>query len=231
MKAVRRSFAWKDEVPDEGVHRDPQMDLAERIEEELIVPFEEQDHPHLPVIERRARRRDLESDVRRQDEGNMNDLRDPGDSREEDNLHLWSDARDNGMGNSTTMAGDEFPGVERGQYWGMAREYWLRPGIPSPIGQSPMGWGSPMPAGSVAVTPGYTSCPYPVYPAQDGFPYPTYYSPPYPPPYPRPYPPPYPPAYPSSEYMHIPDASQWRMARDRHGFDGDHHVDYSGPMT
>ena len=31
--------------------------------------------------------------------------------------------------------------------------------------------------------------------------------------------------------MHIPDASQWRMARDRHGFDGDHHVDYSGPMA
>ena len=231
VKAVRRSFAWKDEVPDEGVHRDPQTDLAERIEEELIVPFEEQDHPHLPVIERRARRRDLESDVRRQDEGNMNDLGDPGDSREEDNLHLWPDARDNGMGNSTTMAGDGFPGAERGQYWEMDREYWLRPGIPSPIGQSPMGWGSPMPAGSVAVTPGYTSCPYPVYPAQDGFPYPTYYSPPYPPPYPRPYPPPYPPVYPPSEYMHIPDASQWRMARDRHGFDGDHHVDYSGPMT
>ena len=66
MKAVRRSFAWKDEVPDEGVHRDPQTDLAQRIEEELIVPFEEQDHPHLPVIERRARCRDLESDVQRQ---------------------------------------------------------------------------------------------------------------------------------------------------------------------
>ena len=31
--------------------------------------------------------------------------------------------------------------------------------------------------------------------------------------------------------MHIPDASQWRMVRDRHGFDGDHHGDYSGPMT
>ena len=175
VKAVRRSFAWKNEVPDERVHRDPQTDLAERIEEELIVPFEEQDHPHLPVIERRARRRDLESDVRRQNEGNMNDLGDPGDLREEDNLHLWSDARDNLMGNSTTMAGDGFPGAERGQYWGMAREYWLRPGFPSPIGQSPMGWGSPMPADSVAVTPGYTSCPYPVYPSQNGFPYPSYY--------------------------------------------------------
>ena len=121
VKAVRRSFAWKYEVPDEGIHRDPQTDLAERIEEELIVPFEEQDHPHLPVIERRTRRRDLESDVQRQDDGNMNDLGDPGDSREEDNWHLWSDARDNGMGNSTTMAGDGFPGAERGQYWGMAR--------------------------------------------------------------------------------------------------------------
>ena len=120
VKAVRRSFAWKDEVPDEGVHRDPQTDLAERIEEELIVPSDEQDHPHLPVIERRASHRNFESDVRRQDEGNMYDLGDPRDSREEDNLHLWSD---NGLGNSTTVAGDGFPGAERGLYWGMAQEY------------------------------------------------------------------------------------------------------------
>ena len=227
VKAVRRSFAWKDEVPDDGVHRDPQTDLAEQIEEQLIVPFEERDHPYLPVIESRAHHRDLESDVRRQDEENMNDLGDPGDSREEDNLHLRSDEWENEIGNSTIVAGDGFPGTERGQYWGMALEYWLRPGILSPIGQSPMGWGSPMPAGSIAVTPGYTSCPYPVYPSQDGFPYPSFYSPPYSPPYPLPYPP----AHPSTEYMHIPDASQWLMASDRHGFDGDHHGDYSGPMT
>ena len=112
MNAVRGSFTWKDEVPDEGVHRDPQTNLAERIEEELIVPFEEQDHPHLPVIERRAHRRDLESDARRQDEGNMNDQGDSGDSREEGNLHLRPDASEYEMGNSTTVAGDGFPGAE-----------------------------------------------------------------------------------------------------------------------